>query len=893
MKAKRQPWVVDGKFLRTRARQGGRVALKGFEFQAAYATHFIARLLLCEEGLVQVRYEGAQDIDTMYGDGRQVFIQCKESPAKEYDFERVTDILHGFMRDAIDACGAPTDISRLKDLQLEFLLVSSGVVTGTDMLRLIRRSFSDDLAKKLAVGFEHSENPVDKPEDRLKFAKYVVRNTRVQLSPQLQGQQHEQETLAFAKLAMFGVPPAHIPASLNGLKGLLTPPQNVFAGDAARVLEGLPAFHPASGQSSVSLLPSDNSFHAITDIEREFRESGRVSWAAIHYGLDTLRDCCQEIKNALNVMGRQAAVVLLTGTSASGKSTVVRRVAWDIHRAGKALVFEVVDPQNLSVEAWSEVIRIGELGAKPTIIVCDEIGSESAVLEQIRRQPHAKVIVLASAKDEHVIPNSFPVHVSQHRLGVVSEQEFSRLVNESGGAGQNVNSFRFSNFMRAGDIFALSLALRGSSLDKIADRTLARIDQLVPELRPAFLYLCACGVRDQGVPRRLLLRMFAKPEQWARAQSEGLIFDEVGDRFRSGHARLADAILRRTGYDVIDLKMQLLQQIDTANARERRFGLGLLKNGPDGQTTALTSFGPQLACFAEALAKVGDYLDLARGLEVLDTLIMAGASQLGDARAKLFAAMGPDRVRTGHDAVRFMNQSEDYKAVFSVVAPVFAQTDISFGRNAFMRWVIDKGRGYIEEQQTAVEVNLRWLRSVGFPPSETTTLVICIGHGNPILPPDVQAEFAEVLQAILGALPLPPPDEAIWELLYAICEAISHRIRDEALVHCLLDRLVRHFDVKLLATHPKLLRSLATVARLAGGNADKMCVLQLLMSALPNVAAAQMQKVYLRMLPLVPKADKPTVLAWQDRLRKATPAHAAAMAEEFVKALPAHLQPAF
>ncbi len=886
-----QSWAVDGKSLRTRARQGGRVALKGFEYQASHAVHFVARLLLCEEGLVQVRYEGAQDIDAMYGDGRQVFIQFKDTPEKEYDFEGVREILHGFMCDAIDACGEPPDVSRLKTLQLKFLLISSGVVTGKEMLRLIRGSYSKTLAKKLVKDFKYLANPVVKQEETVEFAEYVFRNTSVLLSPQLKGQQHEQEMLAFAKLAIFGVPPAHIRDSLNNLKGLLTPPRNLFARDAALALKGLPDFHPASGRSPVSLLPSEETFHDVAAVEREFRDSGRVSWAAIHYGLDALRDRCQEIHSALIAMGRRAAVVLVTGSSASGKSTVVRRVAWDIHRTGKALVFEVIDPQNLNLEAWSEVVRLGEIACKPTIIVCDELDAESGILEQMRRQPSAKVTVLASAKDEHIIPKPFPVHISPYRLDSVSEPEFNRLMHEIQQPVRNENTAKFSTFMRAGDIFALSLLLRGSSLDKIADRTLARVDELVPELRSAFLCLCACGIRDQGVPRRLLKRMFAKPEQWARALAEGLIFGEVGDRFRSGHARLAIAILRRTSANVVDLKMQLLQQVDIADARERRFGLGLLKNGLHEQTTELTSFWVQIASFAESLASVGDYLDLARGLEVLDALIEAGVTQLGGAHAKLIAEMGPDRVRTGHDAVRFMNQTDDYLAAFPVVARVFAQTSISFGRNTFMRWVIDKGRGHVAQQREAVAVNLRWARTAGFPLSETTKLVTCIAHGNPGLPVDAQAEFAEVLKIIVDAMPLPPSDTATWELLFAVCEAIGDRIREEALVSRLLDRLEQHFDVIQLAAHPELMRRLATTARLAGGDAGTKRVLRLLVSSIPGVASTHMLKVYLALLRLVPDVDKVAVLAWQDRLSNANPAQAAATAHEFVRALPAHLQP--
>ena len=891
MKVNQQSWAVEGVSLRTRSRRGGRVALKGFEYQASHALYILARLLFCEDGLVQVRYEGAQDIDTMYDDGRQVYIQYKDTPETEYDFAAVREILHGFMCDAIDACGTPPNAKHLRGLHLKFLLVSSGVIKGTEMFRLIRGSYAPLLAKELVTDFEYSNNPVAKSKDLLKFAEYVIRNTKVRLSPQLEGQRHEQETLAFAKLAMFGVPLIHIQASMDSLRGLLTPPRNLFADDAALALVGLPDFHPASRRSPIRFLPSQNSFHDSQSVEREFRDSGRVSWAAVHYGLDATRDCSQKMCDALIAMGRKAAIVLVTGNSASGKSTVVRRVGWDLFRTGKALVVEVVDPQRLSLESWGEVVRLGEMASLPVIIVCDEVDAESGILEQVMREPQAKVIILASARHENDILKHLPVHVSSYKLDEVSENEFNLLVDELGLSHKKPSAKTFSTLMRAGDIFALSLALRGSSLDKIADRTLERVQNLIPELHFAFLCLCACGVQDQGIPRRLLLRMTEKRQHWAQALDEGLIFAEEGDRFRSCHATLASAILRRTFTDQIDIKIQLLQKVEVANARERRFGLGLLKNVLKEHTTELAPFSKSLITFAEGLANEGDYLDLARGLEMLNVLVDGGMTELEDVNAKLSSAMGPDKVRSGQDAVRYMVDVDDFTTAFPVVARVFAQPGVSFGRNAFMRWVSDKSTGHVELQKEAVVTNLQWLRTAGFPPAETTKLVDCIGNGNTNLPGDVLAEFTEIMKDVLEALPLPPADAVSWELLYAVCGTIQLRIRDEALVSRLLNRLERHFDVARLAANLQLIRQVARAASVTCDDPGKARVFQFLVAALREVPAIQMFKVYIALLRLLPTADKTTVLVWKERFKQINAAQAATLAEEYIMALPAHLKP--
>lgn len=72
----RTDWWVDGKDLEDRPRMGGVIAINGFEFQKAYALLRLAWLPTCRRGLVEVRYEGAQDVDFRDSSG-QHFVQAK------------------------------------------------------------------------------------------------------------------------------------------------------------------------------------------------------------------------------------------------------------------------------------------------------------------------------------------------------------------------------------------------------------------------------------------------------------------------------------------------------------------------------------------------------------------------------------------------------------------------------------------------------------------------------------------------------------------------------------------------------------------------------------------------------------------------------------------------
>jgi hypothetical protein len=542
-------------------------------------------------------------------------------------------------------------------------------------------------------------------------------------------------------------------------------------------------------------------------------------------------------------------------------------------------------------QAWDEVVRLAELASKPAVIVIDDIGVYPQVLDELRRNPYSKVIVIASDRDERCIPKTFPVHVALHRLDVVSNRELTQLANQLDKRINPKQRIKLSSFMQDGEMFALSLALRGSSLSGLADSTLTRVNELVPQLSELFLCLCACGVYDQAVPKSLLTRILPSMAVWNKARAERFVFDEVNDRLRSGHATLAVSILAKAKPDVIRLKMMLLEQVDTSDVGERRFGLGLLQNGLADHAIALARFPTQLAAFANSLANVGDYLDLRRCARVIEAAMNAGAIGLEDARERLLAVIGADRVRTGHDAVLFMKEAVDYEATFAVAARVFAQPNISFGRSSFMRWVTEKGRGNVELQRQAVALHFAWLRRREFPVPETVALINCINQGNPKLPPSAVAEFAEVLQIILDEMEFSLDRQPELELLYIVCETIYTRLRSQKLFFALLDGVRNNFGNAELAGNPYLLRYLARAARQAGKAEGRDSAFKLIAPLLPKVAVGEIRSVFMILLMLVPNAKMVFMVEWTKRFQTVKPAGASALAKDFVQALPQHLMP--
>lgn len=96
-------WLVHGPALETRRRRSGADAQRGFDYQRAFAVWKIAQLLDDANGIVGVRYEGAQDVDLLMADGRVVFVQVKDTPEETYPPSQIAPVLTGFVLDLLDS----------------------------------------------------------------------------------------------------------------------------------------------------------------------------------------------------------------------------------------------------------------------------------------------------------------------------------------------------------------------------------------------------------------------------------------------------------------------------------------------------------------------------------------------------------------------------------------------------------------------------------------------------------------------------------------------------------------------------------------------------------------------------------------------------------------------
>jgi energy-coupling factor transporter ATP-binding protein EcfA2 len=832
-------WLVDGPQLRTRSRQGGKNAIKGFEFQAIHAVNALVQLLTFAKGLIQVRYEGAQDVDLMFGDGTQLFIQYKESEFAEYSFDVLKDVLSGFVRDTIDACGDPPDATRLKDLKLSFLLVATGIFIGDDVASVVRGTNLAKWAEKLVEGFAYPDRAPWPPGQLAAAAEHVLSHITFQVTPK-QPNNEDLRLSGIGRLALFGILPNYVEPTLSRIKELLNVPSEYFVGDVVACLEGLPDAHPASGRSALGFMPGEKTFPPRHVVEQAFRESGRPSWAAIHFGLDAPRDKAEHVYRQVLDLSNSGGVVLVCGPIGSGKSTLVRRIGWALHRSGAALVCEINDPDGVDNQSWETAARIARHAQKPLVLVVDELSRRSAVLEQIRRRPHDRTIVLATdrmagalAGENHIKPHVFA-------LDGISDAELKALCDQSGTTVGDRKRQDLTTLLRGGQMFSVSLVLRGSGLREHAEHVLHALRD-DPDHYRYYVAVCLCGMDDQSVPQTILRRIFPGIPSWKSKRLEGLVFADAlrERRIMSGHAALARSVIDVTDLDLDELRGELIGAVQYEESEERRFALRLILNtlATEKGRSKLASDTRMLCAMAARIADHGDYLDISRFQNLLSSMSRSGEAQLAAAMARLAKAKDASKVRTGQDAIAFLKDEANFEVSSSTALRVFGQPEISFGRNAFLRFIETHGKAHPRIRRLALDANLRWLAAHDYPAPEAKVVADYINYAIP----DCAADYIGQVGAIVHSLRDKDASPSDIELLNALSLLIKDRLRDPGLFAQLIHAVERMLTpLEVLAT-PGFAMNLAVAARRAASSSDKSRTFRFLANGIVDVDDEQVR----------------------------------------------------
>jgi hypothetical protein len=767
-------WFVRDSAMATPARTGGMNAEKGFEFQKSYAAWLLTRLVSGYERLAVVRYEGAQDVDLMLTDGRQIHVQVKKYARTPLDAAHVADIIESFVGDYRDARAANgIDVAE----GLSFRLVAVGAVTDVLVLDVARKNNLRTHAPSLATRISAKE----KPPAALKTAEVraVLDRLDAQLFPV--GTPPDMYTLlAEAELARFGVVPDRMDDALRALISRIRWREDITASVVASWLAPyLPLWHPATGSGPIRLVTGTNN-NIAPQSAKGFYASQSTIWPAIFAGIDAPRDQLPAVIAAIS--DASTSKVLITGPSGAGKSTLARRAAWNLARQGRALVLEVVDPADAS-EHWAGAVKLAKQQARSgrfTLLLVDDLSDFEALIGLAADLPFDSGL--------KVVGTSWRSGATLQRLGHgaidvavgrISDREVQTVAAMLDRAIDQVPSPQLEHIQESGQLLLLNLVLLGEgSAERFADRMLNRLRTDALDLVEPYLDLCAFGRSDMSVPLSLLIRRNSHASRLTQApEAAGLVFLVGLSRLRSGHRLLSSALIAAARVEPVKRMLQLASLADMAFPDERRFAVGVIAiaaESHEGIAAARANSG-DIAKLALAVAEAADYLDVTRLERALKKIGMVSQAR------EIGALATEDRVRTGADAsaYRNANESRDPEHTFGVLLSFYGRSDTAWGWRNFLRFCL------------ALENNS--LRSLALEQARRR-----------LLKSDLEPADGKVIADLLTAT-VPPPDYAgalLLEILErfpnsvviarAVAQSVISRVRSWEVFDALLTSASKH-----------------------------------------------------------------------------------------------------
>ena len=680
-------WFVRGSALATPGRTGGMHAEKGFHFQKSYAGYLLTRLLSGAEGISIIRYEGAQDVDLMLTDGRQVHVQVKKYDRTPLDVLRLTAVVESFVTDYRDAKNAngftPAD-------GLDFRLVAVGAVTDVAVLDIARRSNKHIHAPAIA---KRISGKAKAPHALKQEVRAVLDRLETHLYP-VGSPSDMYIAMAEAALVRFGVMQDRIDDALRALIGKIHWRENILASDVSEWLGPyLPPNHPASGTGAIRLVTGRTV--AVRTAEA-FYSSQATIWPAIFTDMDAPRDELRVLMAALE--DPLAAKVLIKGPSGAGKSTLARRAAWNLAKQGRAMVLEVTDPTEAG-EHWDAALKFakGQAGSgRYTILLIDDLPDYGQLIRLA-----ADLLVGSPLK---VLGTTWRAGATVKRLGEgaievpigkISECEAAGIASRLGRSLEKIPSAQLEPILNSGQLLLLNLVLLGEgSAESFARRILDRLREEAPELVAPYLDLCVFGRSDTSVPIAALLRRDRVSAQLLRSSEiSGLVFEVGPHRLRSGHRLLSASVVAAAKVEPVERMIAIAGAADVSFERERRFAVGAIERvtSLDGLEAARAS-SKDISMLARRISSVGDYLDLRRTSQVLDRLGL-------EHQAKEIRGLAThERIRTGVDAAAYRADFEhiDPKRTFAVLIRFYDGNDTSWGWRNFLRFAANLDDGHLK-----------------------------------------------------------------------------------------------------------------------------------------------------------------------------------------------------
>ena len=817
----REPWAVDGNDLNTRSRSGGAIAEKGFTFQRAYAVVRLTWLTMGQQGLVNVRYEGSQDVDLRFGSGSERFVQAKDYAQGNLTYAVLRDVLVSFARDVITAKAR----GRLTDDRPTFEVVATSVPEEAKAIQLLKGT---EQAHHIAVIAQLIK---DEHREGLSNAEVLECVRQAWMRTEFRFVSSEAAVAALKgqaswNLVQFGVPPDAVPQTLSRLLESLVPRSVFDISDVAESLYGLPDDHPASSKAACRLLPATKHLGKTNELHIAFLQgAARALWYGIANKLDVPRTEHAAITKSVRELTEHGGMLVVEGAAGTGKSALIRRIAWDAHRSGSHIVLEITAPGKMNEGCWKFVRSLLSLSERPVLLVVDDIWRHDAFVDDLDTYAAHGLCVLATSRPgERDAGNELPGLLCRRtRLGHLSYEVISglqELIKASGGQVSKLPEGDLKRFASTGQLLALSLTLQSGSLSNFAASLLNPLP-VGTAMHRDFLDVCVASSHDLTMPLSIFERSAALDQRfWMDSRYEGLASRESFGglpRLRVGHALVAQAITDASGVNRVDRAIYLCAACSPAIVEERRFVIRLLKSTLDDPLLRndARSKGKSIAMAAAHLLAEASYADAHRVSEIL-----ASVGQQ-DSAAVFTAVARPDRILDIFDiGLALSRQSRDeFASLYPVLLKFYNEHDGAAGRRRLLKAVLM--RGSPDQQTELARLTAPWAIKNQYPIEETRMLLNLAGSASSN---KAALELAPLVRAYLCF------DQASVEVLQAACTSV-YRTADIDLARALVSKGLKVLDSGRPwgRLHSAFARRLVFLSRVGIDHADRRALASMLL----------------------------------------------------------------
>jgi hypothetical protein len=806
-------WLVDGSALNDKPRQGGTHALKGFTFQAGIALVRLTWLLTCRNGIVCLRYDGAQDIDVRFANGQEVYIQAKNYKQGNFNLQHLYKALAGFARDVISAKKADDDTGALS-----FHLMLTEIPTQDSAMELIRRKGQDVHAPAIVEKVAPQYRGEYSDDELLHIAKKLLDNTSYFISD-IGDPSDTLQSIAGMELMKFGVLPEHIEQAMDILLQRLQAGASYYIEDVVEHIKSfVPAAHPAHPYGVVRLLPGKAHLSSFSTVRNDYFRGQPVIWEAIAHDLDVPRQELaaveQDVLSHLNIGG----MVVVAGPAGSGKSSLIYRAAWNLHHQGSVLAIHVKFPGKMTSAEWVHITRLFQLTKRPVLLVVDDVWRHTSFLSEFETRSSPGIVLLGSSRPAEFPGAATSYGIWRHDLGKLDASIAEQLARKMGVATRSAGE-DFRGFLASGQILALSLHLQQTSLAALAANTLG---SLSAEGARLYVDLCLGGMFDLPTPKSLMiLRANAASVAWPEKSLQGLVFSRDGknDLLQVGHALVASEMIEQARVNPVSRALELCALCTPGNSASQGYAIRLLRYVTRKYETLAVSYVDDIVRQAERLAVSAEFADSYQLEAMLKSM---GAV---DAATAIIGKTSFSEVRTVRDISLLISltDSDNFNAAYPVLLAYYRKRVSLAGFKRFI--YIVREHGSERELDELADLAVKWLSKSGLPPQETVATFDMLALG----PKPVLRKYAQVVKTYIDRHGLKNQELALAAIRLAITA------RDEAIAGAVFDVAIEEARSGTLKQDQVVVHQIAKLVntRLQGDAARREASYTMLRDAMP------------------------------------------------------------